>query len=181
MSTGVNEIASQYNATSLECGELIAVSPEVVFDNGDVWMTDWTHYTYDISKYAGQWVTLKFSIQNAVDRSFATAILIDSICFDGKSSSDTCEAVNLDEFDFTDQTLRGQVMTVADPGLVSELRALNLPWLVETGLIAFGGAVSVPVGNVVDVACGIGLIVVIAVYWDDMKEQWDDIQAIFNK
>ena len=39
-------------------GDLVYVSPGIVFDQGDVYMTDWQTITFDVSQYQGQRITL---------------------------------------------------------------------------------------------------------------------------
>ena len=85
----VNSIAKDFNANRTSPGKLKHVSPEICFDEGDVWMTDWQSSSVDISKYAGQNVTLSFSIKDTTDIWYSTAVLIDNISFDcGNLTSD---------------------------------------------------------------------------------------------
>jgi hypothetical protein len=60
-------------------GDLIAVSPDVVFDQGDVYMTGWQTSTFDISAYKGKCVTLALRCTDVGDSVYDTAILIDNI------------------------------------------------------------------------------------------------------
>jgi hypothetical protein len=58
---------------------LIHVSPNIVFDQGDVWMTGWVPFEFDISPWAGQTVELIFATGDVGDSIYDTAILIDDI------------------------------------------------------------------------------------------------------
>lgn len=78
----VNSLANKFNSTQYVGGNLIHISPEVAFDHGDVWMTDWQSTQIDISAYRGKEVILKFSTQDAGDTNYTTAVLLDNIHFD---------------------------------------------------------------------------------------------------
>lgn len=78
----INKIASMFNATETNGGNLINVSPEIVFDKGDVWMTDWQTTEFDVTPFRGQNAVLKFSVKDVVDTIYTTAVLIDNIRFD---------------------------------------------------------------------------------------------------
>ena len=58
---------------------LILGSPEVVFDQGDVYMTDWQNFNYDLSQYENQTITLVLSAGDVGDSIFDSAILLDEI------------------------------------------------------------------------------------------------------
>jgi hypothetical protein len=60
-------------------GELIAVSPDIVFDQGNVYMTGWQTGTFDLSSYKGKCVTLALRCTDVGDSVYDTAILIDNI------------------------------------------------------------------------------------------------------
>ncbi|MGN0345802.1 MAG: hypothetical protein ACI4DU_00790 [Lachnospiraceae bacterium] len=76
----VNSLAEEYGADNTSAGKLICVSPEVKLnDYSDIWMTGWNSTEYDISEYAGQYVTLKFSVANAADTGWPTLVLLDNI------------------------------------------------------------------------------------------------------
>lgn len=181
LTTSVNQIATDFHASKKDGGDLIKVSPEITFDQGDVWMTGWQHESADISHRAGQELTLQFSTQNAWDLVYTTAVLIDNIRIDGKGSQDgEASRIPLDEEDFGDEAILGLVRTAVDPGLVQEIRALNLPWLLEAALISFGGSLAIP-GVVLDAACGAGLLIVAGIYWDELSQVWDEIVTIFDK
>lgn len=76
----VNSLAEEYAADRTSAGRLICVSPEITLNNySDIWMTGWISTEFDISAYAGKYVTLKFSVANAADTSYPTLVLIDNI------------------------------------------------------------------------------------------------------
>ncbi len=76
----VNSLAEEYAADRTSAGKLICVSPEITLNNySDIWMTGWISTEFDISAYAGKYITLKFSVANAADTSFPTLVLIDNI------------------------------------------------------------------------------------------------------
>ncbi len=60
-------------------GDLIGVSPEIVFDRGDVYMTGWQTSSFDISSFQGKVVTLYLMAGDVGDSIFDTAILLDDI------------------------------------------------------------------------------------------------------
>ncbi len=61
-------------------GNLIWVSPTIVFDQGDVWMTHWQiAEALDISAYAGEVVTLAFRVEDTGDTSWDSVVLLDNI------------------------------------------------------------------------------------------------------
>jgi len=55
------------------------VSPDIVFDQGDVYGTGWQFSSFDISSYAGQGVTLVLKSGDVGDSIYDTAILLDDI------------------------------------------------------------------------------------------------------
>ena len=67
---------------SVNKSEWIDVSG-VDFDGGDLtaYHTGWKTVTYDLSEYAGQTVTLKFTVYDVGDSKYDTAALIDNIIF----------------------------------------------------------------------------------------------------
>lgn len=76
----VNSLAEEYEAGKTSAGKLICVSPEITLNGySDIWMTGWISTEFDISAYAGKYVTLKFSVANAADTSYPTLVLIDNI------------------------------------------------------------------------------------------------------
>lgn len=58
---------------------LIDVSPGIVFDKGDVYMTGWKELTLDISAYSGKVVTLIIQAGDVGDSIYDSAVLIDEI------------------------------------------------------------------------------------------------------
>lgn len=58
---------------------LIRVSPTIVFDQGDVYMTGWLELSLDVSAFAGQQVTLTFKVGDVGDSFYDTAVLLDDI------------------------------------------------------------------------------------------------------
>ena len=58
---------------------LTLLSPEIVFDQGDVYGTGWQWNSFDISAYAGQHVTLVLSSGDVGDSIYDTVILLDDI------------------------------------------------------------------------------------------------------
>lgn len=76
----VNSLAEEYAANRTSAGKLICVSPEITLNGySDIWMTGWISTEFDISAYAGKYVTLKFSVANAADTAYPTLVLIDNI------------------------------------------------------------------------------------------------------
>lgn len=84
----VDDIASGFFAQHQEldspnygelCGGLVSVSPEIRFDQGDVWVTDWKRSTFDITQFQGQVVTLTLGTTDIGDSVYDTAVLIDNI------------------------------------------------------------------------------------------------------
>jgi len=75
----VDSIAAEFGASHSNGGDLIYVSPDIVFDVGDVWMTGWQHSEYDISASQGSVVTIKFEVVDEGDTIYDTAILLDMI------------------------------------------------------------------------------------------------------
>ena len=75
----VDSIAADFGATQNYGGDLIYLSPDIVFDMGDVWMTGWQNSIYDISAFQGSEVTIKFETVDEGDEIYDTAILLDDI------------------------------------------------------------------------------------------------------
>lgn len=109
---GVNEIASMFNATEYNGGDLVSVSPEISFDRGDVWMTDWQTQIVDMSKYAGEFVTIQFCVQDAIDTVYTTAVLIDNIQFN--AVFETCGSAQSISDDYSASVLRGKYVKNSD-------------------------------------------------------------------
>jgi hypothetical protein len=75
----VDALAREFGASRENAGSLIRVSPEVTFDDGDVYMTGWQTTSFNISEFAGKRVTLVLRAGSAGDTMFDSAILIDNI------------------------------------------------------------------------------------------------------
>jgi hypothetical protein len=82
----IDGIASEFGASAPSeeipegiPGELIAVSPDIVFDQGGVYMTGWQTFTYDLSAYKGKCVTLVLRCTDVGDSIYDSAILLDNI------------------------------------------------------------------------------------------------------
>jgi hypothetical protein len=58
---------------------LTRVSPGIVFDQGDVYMTGWRTLSYDVSSLAGQTVYLRIRIGDVGDSIYDSAALLDQI------------------------------------------------------------------------------------------------------
>jgi hypothetical protein len=79
----IDDIAAEANCTSeggSECS-LVLVSPEIVFDQGDVYMTGWRTLELNMKSYQGQLITLVFSASDVGDSIYDTAILLDGMVF----------------------------------------------------------------------------------------------------
>jgi len=77
----VDQIAAAFQCTD-EGGpncSLIPVSPGIIFDQGDVWMTGWQTLTLNLAPYRGQTVTIKFEAGDVGDSIFDTAVLLDGM------------------------------------------------------------------------------------------------------
>lgn len=75
----IDEIAAQFGATKKDPGQLIEVSPGIVFDQGGVYMTGWDNLSFDVTAFRGQTVTLVLSAGDVGDSIYDTAILLDVI------------------------------------------------------------------------------------------------------
>jgi hypothetical protein len=67
----IDDFAHDYN--------LRPVSPTIVFDMGDVYMTGWQTFTLDISKYKGKTITLAIESGDIGDSFYDSATLLDEI------------------------------------------------------------------------------------------------------
>jgi len=63
----VSKIAAQFGATKQTPGTLVHISLDIVFDQGNVWMTNWQFTQVDILAFQGKKVTLKFFATDAGD------------------------------------------------------------------------------------------------------------------
>jgi hypothetical protein len=83
----IDEIAADFGAQKFNGGEgevpqpgnLVYVSPGIVFDQGDVYMTDWQTITFDVSAYKGTRITLILAAGDVGDSIYDTAIILDEI------------------------------------------------------------------------------------------------------
>jgi len=71
-SMAIDGFASNYSLTR--------VSPEIIFDRGDVYMTGWQTSTFDISSYKGKTVTLTIETGDIGDSIYDSVTLLDEIC-----------------------------------------------------------------------------------------------------
>jgi hypothetical protein len=81
MNKTIDGLAAEFGASYPPpiAGNLIPVSPEIVFDQGDVYMTDWQTSTFDVTAYQGKRVTLILTANDIGDSIYDTAILLDDI------------------------------------------------------------------------------------------------------
>ncbi len=68
----------------------------------------------------------------------------------------------------------------ASASLASDLRALGLPSAVRYALTALGAAISVPGEVILDAIAAVGLIAIVAIYWDDVRGKWYQIEKVFK-
>ena len=78
----IDIVAADYGATTEEAGSLIEVSPGIVFDQGEVYMTGKVESTFDVSQFQDQCVTLIIECSDVGDSIYDTAILLDAISID---------------------------------------------------------------------------------------------------
>ncbi len=86
MNKSIDIIASEFGASRPSDdypdgipGDLIAVSPDIVFDRGGVYMTGWQSSEFNISAYKGKCVTLILRCTDVGDSIYDTAVLLDDI------------------------------------------------------------------------------------------------------
>ncbi|HMS64784.1 MAG TPA: hypothetical protein PKD83_05955 [Ignavibacteria bacterium] len=79
LSKTIDGIATQFGADTNHAGQLISVSPNIVFDQGGVYMTGWQELSFDITPYRGQTVVIIFKCGDVGDSIYDTAILLDDI------------------------------------------------------------------------------------------------------
>jgi hypothetical protein len=70
-SKAIDELADQYPPT--------LVSPTIVFDRGDVYMTGWQTSTFDISQFHGKTATIIIETGDIGDSYYDSATLLDEI------------------------------------------------------------------------------------------------------
>ena len=75
----IDEMALQFGADTNHAGQLISVSPNIVFDEGGVYMTGWQDISFNIIPYRGQTVVIIFKCGDVGDSIYDTAILLDDI------------------------------------------------------------------------------------------------------
>lgn len=79
LSKNIDQIAVEFNADTNQVGDLVKVSPDIVFDRGDVYMTNWQTSTFDVTPYRGQTIVIEFICGDVGDSIYDTAILLDEI------------------------------------------------------------------------------------------------------
>lgn len=79
LSKTIDGIAAQFGADTNQIGQLISVSPDIVFDQGGVYMTGWQNFSFDITPYRGQTVVIIFKCGDVGDSIYDTAILLDDV------------------------------------------------------------------------------------------------------
>ncbi|MHA1685787.1 MAG: hypothetical protein ACTSYD_05175 [Candidatus Heimdallarchaeaceae archaeon] len=67
----IDDFANDYDLTK--------VSPGIVFDQGDVYMTGWQEFSYDVSQYSGMGITLILSVGDIGDSIYDSVVLLDQI------------------------------------------------------------------------------------------------------
>lgn len=95
----VNSVAEIFGATSTNAGRLVCASPEISLNGyDDIWMTGWNTDCVNVSDYAGQTIVIEFTVANAEDTQYPTAVLLDNIHFDSEySSTDDYDEVDKNE------------------------------------------------------------------------------------
>jgi hypothetical protein len=74
------DFGARYNPPDdITPGNLVSVSPGIVFDRGGVYMTDWQTSTFDVTAYRGKRITLILAAGDVGDSIYDTAILLDDI------------------------------------------------------------------------------------------------------
>jgi hypothetical protein len=79
LSKNIDGIAAQFGADTNQIGQLIKVSPDIVFDEGGVYMTGWQDSSFDLTPYRNQVITVIFIAGDVGDSIYDTAILLDDI------------------------------------------------------------------------------------------------------
>ena len=83
----IDAIASDFGAQKFtgaegelpQPGNLVSVSPAIVFDRGDVYMTNWQTSTFDITAFREEIITIILLAGDVGDSIYDTAILLDDI------------------------------------------------------------------------------------------------------
>lgn len=79
LSKNIDQLASDFGATENIPGSLVEVSPAIIFDQGDVYMTGTQESSFDITPYQGKCITLTIRCTDIGDSIYDTAILLDEI------------------------------------------------------------------------------------------------------
>jgi len=79
LSKTIDNLAADFGATKEDPGNLIPVSPGIVFDRGGVYMTGWRTATFDITQFREERITLILAAGDVGDSVFDTAIILDEI------------------------------------------------------------------------------------------------------
>jgi len=79
LSKNIDQIAVQFGADTNQVGQLVSVSPGIVFDRGGVYMTNWLTSTFDVTPYRGQTIVVVLICGDVGDSIYDTAILIDEM------------------------------------------------------------------------------------------------------
>lgn len=96
----VNSIANDFGATRTSPGKLICISPEVTLNGyGDIWMSGWQSEKINIDEYSGKTLQITFSVANAKDTAYPSAVLLDNIHLDIEyGSSNKCIEIASDDY-----------------------------------------------------------------------------------
>ena len=78
-SKNIDQLATQFGADTNQIGQLVKVSPDIVFDRGDVYMTNWQTTTLDVTPYRGQTIVIVLICGDIGDSIYDTAILLDEV------------------------------------------------------------------------------------------------------
>lgn len=78
-SKNIDQLATQFGADTNQIGQLVKVSPGIVFDRGDVYMTNWQTTTLDVTPYRGQTIVIVLICGDIGDSIYDTAILLDEV------------------------------------------------------------------------------------------------------
>lgn len=79
LSKNIDQLAVQFGADTNMVGQLVSVSPEITFDQGGVYMTNWQSATFDVTPYRGQIVIVEFVCGDIGDSIYDTAVLLDEV------------------------------------------------------------------------------------------------------
>lgn len=78
-SKNIDQLAAQFGADTNQIGQLVKVSPDIVFDRGDVYMTNWQSTTLDVTPYRGQTIVIVLICGDIGDSIYGSAILLDEV------------------------------------------------------------------------------------------------------